>query len=149
MTIASDASMAILTIHHWPDKEAGLQRDAPRNARSESSCLRSIRLRRPWLTDYLPELAALDEAQMPTMSDYERWLGTVQITPVFVPHDCSDGFLVCLLASACSLSRIHTSDPAKFVLLGYQQRRSWVAKSGGGILKRGAGSVPLRGIARP
>jgi hypothetical protein len=33
---------------------------------------------RPWLTDYLPELAALDEAQMPRMSDYERWLGSVQ-----------------------------------------------------------------------
>jgi hypothetical protein len=27
------------------------------------------------------------------MSDYERWLGPVQITPVPVPHDCSDGFL--------------------------------------------------------
>src|SRR5919206_588627 len=49
--------------------------------------------RRPWLTDYLPGLAALDERQMPTMSDYERWLGSVQITPVLVPHDCSDGFL--------------------------------------------------------
>src|SRR5262249_14762648 len=48
---------------------------------------------RPWLTDYLPELAALDEAQMPAMSDYERWLGPVQVTPVPVPHDCSDGFL--------------------------------------------------------
>jgi hypothetical protein len=48
---------------------------------------------RPWLTDYLPELAALDEAQMPSMSDYERWLGPVRITPVPVPHDCSDGFL--------------------------------------------------------
>jgi hypothetical protein len=48
---------------------------------------------RPWLTDYLPELVALDEAQMPTMADYERWLGSIQITPVLVPHDCSDGFL--------------------------------------------------------
>ena len=48
---------------------------------------------RPWLTDYLPALAALDEAQMPKMSDYEKWLGPVRITPVPVPHDCSDGFL--------------------------------------------------------
>ena len=43
--------------------------------------------------DYIPELAALDEKQMPVMADYERWLGPVQITPVPVPHDCSDGFL--------------------------------------------------------
>jgi hypothetical protein len=27
------------------------------------------------------------------MTDYERWLGPVRITPVPVPHDCSDGFL--------------------------------------------------------
>jgi hypothetical protein len=30
---------------------------------------------------------------MPAMSDYERWLESVQITPVLVPHNCSDGFL--------------------------------------------------------
>jgi hypothetical protein len=48
---------------------------------------------RPWLTDYLPELAKWDEAQAPTMFDYERWLGPVRIIPVLVPHDCCDGFL--------------------------------------------------------
>jgi hypothetical protein len=37
--------------------------------------------------------SALDEAQAPKMSDYERWLGAVEITPVPVPYDCSDGFL--------------------------------------------------------
>ena len=30
---------------------------------------------------------------MPKMSDYERWLGPVQVAPLPVPHDCSDGFL--------------------------------------------------------
>jgi len=87
-----DASMAILTIHHWPDKEAGL-REMRRVTRRRIILLTFDPSHRPWLTDYLPELAALDEAQMPTLSDYERWLGSVQITPVLVPHDCSDGFL--------------------------------------------------------
>lgn len=87
-----DASMAILTIHHWPDKEAGL-REMRRVTRGRIVLLTFDPSRRPWLTDYLPELAALDEAQMPTMSDYERWLGPVQITPVPVPRDCSDGLL--------------------------------------------------------
>jgi len=50
-------------------------------------------LQRPWLTDYLPELASLDEAQMPKMSDFKQWLGSVEISPVPVSHDCSDGFL--------------------------------------------------------
>jgi SAM-dependent methyltransferase len=87
-----DASMAILTIHHWPDKRAGL-REMRRVTRGRIILLTFDPSHRPWLTDYLPELAALDEAQMPTMSDYEQWLGSVQITPVLVPHDCSDGFL--------------------------------------------------------
>lgn len=87
-----DAAMAILTIHHWPDKAAGL-REMRRVTRGRVVLLTFDPSSRPWLTDYLPELAALDEAQMPAMSDYERWLGPVRITPVPVPHDCSDGFL--------------------------------------------------------
>ncbi len=87
-----DASMAILTIHHWPDKAAGL-REMRRVTRGRIVLLTHDPAHRPWLTDYLPELAALDEKQMPTISDYERWLGFAQITPVMVPHDCSDGFL--------------------------------------------------------
>lgn len=87
-----DAAMAILTIHHWPNKEAGL-REMRRVTRGPIVLLTFDPAHRPWLTDYLPELAALDEAQMPRMSDYEKWLGAVQVTPVPVPHDCSDGFL--------------------------------------------------------
>jgi len=76
-----DASMAILTIHHWADKDAGL-REMRRVTRGRIVLPTFDPSPRPWLTDYLPELAALDEAQMPAMSDYERWLGPVQITPV-------------------------------------------------------------------
>src|SRR4029079_11266833 len=87
-----DASMAILTIHHWPDKAAGL-REMRRVTRGRIVLLTHDPAHRPWLTDYLPELAALDEKQMPTISDYQRWRAFAQITPVWVPHDCSDGFL--------------------------------------------------------
>jgi len=86
-----DASMAILTIHHWPDKEAGL-REMRRVTRGPIVLLTFDPLHRPWLTDYLPQLATLDEAQAPQMSDYGRWLGEVRISPVLVPHDCTDGF---------------------------------------------------------
>ena len=89
---AFDASMAILTVHHWPNKEAGL-REMRRVTRGRIVLLTFDPSQRPWLTDYLPELTSLDEAQMPAMSDYERWLGPVRVTPVLVPHDCSDGFL--------------------------------------------------------
>ncbi|MFN9781359.1 MAG: hypothetical protein ACK55V_15765 [Alphaproteobacteria bacterium] len=48
---------------------------------------------RPWLTDYLPELAVLDDERMPTLVELEQWLGPLQVTPVPIPHDCTDGFL--------------------------------------------------------
>lgn len=89
---AFDASMAILTLHHWPDKAAGL-REMRRVTRGPIVLLTADPSHRPWLTDYLPQLAALDEGQMPRMSDYKRWLGDVRIAPVLVPHDCTDGFL--------------------------------------------------------
>lgn len=89
---AFDAAMAVLTIHHWPDKSAGL-RELRRVTRGPIVLLTFDPASRPWLTDYLPELATLDEANMPALSDYARWLGPVRIAPVPVPHDCSDGFL--------------------------------------------------------
>lgn len=89
---AFDASMAILTVHHWSDKQAGLQ-EMRRVTRGPVVLLTFDPSYRPWLTEYLPELAVLDEARMPAMSDYERWLGPVEVAPVLVPHDCSDGFL--------------------------------------------------------
>jgi hypothetical protein len=30
---------------------------------------------------------------MPAMSDYEAWLGPVDVSPAPIPHDCTDGFL--------------------------------------------------------
>jgi SAM-dependent methyltransferase len=89
---AFDASMALLTVHHWRDKKLGL-REMRRVTRGRIVLLTFDPSQRPWLTDYLPELIALDEAHLPTMSDYQRWLGAVQVTPVLVPHDCTDGFL--------------------------------------------------------
>ena len=90
---AFDASMAILTLHHWADKAKGLA-EMRRVTRGRIVLLTFDAAHRGgWLADYLPELAALDEAQMPPMEDYERWLGTVQILPVPIPHDCTDGFL--------------------------------------------------------
>jgi SAM-dependent methyltransferase len=89
-----DAVMAVLTVHHWADKAAGLA-EMRRVSRggivlltfdpAHSGC---------WLTDYIPELITLDQGQMPAMADYAARLGgAATITPVPVPHDCSDGFL--------------------------------------------------------
>jgi SAM-dependent methyltransferase len=88
-----DASMAILTVHHWSDKAKGLK-EMRRVTRGRVAVLTyDPSFRGFWLADYIPELVDLDEAQMPRMTDYEAWLGPVDICPVPIPHDCSDGFL--------------------------------------------------------
>lgn len=88
-----DAAMAILTIHHWSDQAKGLG-EMRRVTRGPVVLLTfDPAFRGFWLADYLPGLVALDEAQMPRMSDYEAWLGPVTVAPVPIPHDCTDGFL--------------------------------------------------------
>ncbi len=88
-----DASMAILTVHHWADKEKGLK-EMRRVTRGQIVVLTyDPSFRGFWLADYIPELVDLDEAQMPRMTDYGAWLGPVGISPVPIPHDCTDGFL--------------------------------------------------------
>ena len=87
-----DASMAILTVHHWTDKQKGLN-EMRRATRGPTVLLTFDPTFRFWLSDYVPELAALDDEQMPKLTDYEAWLGPVDISTVLVPHDCIDGFL--------------------------------------------------------
>ena len=88
-----DASMAVLTIHHWSDQPKGLS-ELRRVTRGPVVLLTFDPDHRGfWLLDYIPELAALDDTQMPKLKDYERWLGPVEISTVPVPHDCSDGFM--------------------------------------------------------
>lgn len=90
---AFDASMAVLTVHHWTDKEKGLK-EMRRVTRGKIVILTyDPAFREFWLADYIPELTALDDAQMPRMEDFSEWLGSVEISKVPVPHDCTDGFL--------------------------------------------------------
>jgi SAM-dependent methyltransferase len=88
-----DASMAVLTIHHWSDQAQGV-REMRRVTRGRIVFLTfDPSFRGFWLADYFPALVTLDEGQMPQMADYETWLGSVDVSPVPIPHDCSDGFL--------------------------------------------------------
>jgi len=88
-----DAAMGILTIHHWADAAAGL-REMCRVAKDRVVILTyDPQFRGQWQTEYWPEFIDLDERVMPPLSFFEENLGEVHITPVLVPHDCTDGFL--------------------------------------------------------
>ncbi len=88
-----DASMAVLTIHHWKDKPKGVA-EMRRVTRDKIVFLTyDPAFRDFWLADYFPALITLDEGQMPQLQGYEKWLGKTKISVVPIPHDCSDGFL--------------------------------------------------------
>ena len=90
---AFDASMAILTVHHWDDARSGLQ-EMRRVTRDKIVVLTFDPLiSNFWLLDYLPSLASLDSQQMPAMDDFEAAFGPVERIAVPIPHDCIDGML--------------------------------------------------------
>jgi SAM-dependent methyltransferase len=88
-----DAAMASLTVHHWTDKAQGLA-EMRRVSRGPVVLFTfDPAFRSCWLTDYFPEIVTMDDTQMPQMADYENWMGPVSVSPVPIPHDCTDGFL--------------------------------------------------------
>lgn len=97
-TNAVDAAMATLTIHHWTDLGAGL-REMARVARKRIVLLTWLpRVATFWLTeDYFPEITAHDQGIFPSATELtamlERTMGPVRMTPVPIPHDCTDGML--------------------------------------------------------
>ena len=93
---AADAVMALLTVHHWTDLEAGVA-EMRRIARRRIVVLtwdQSV-TRETWLlSEYLPEAAALDDARAIPVDHLAALLGATRIEPVPIPHDCTDGFAV-------------------------------------------------------
>ena len=88
-----DAAMAVLTVHHWSNLEAGLH-EMRRVAKGNLIILTfDPEAHFFWLADYIPEIVELDQPIMPKMSEYGRILGDVKIQNIPVPHDCTDGFL--------------------------------------------------------
>jgi SAM-dependent methyltransferase len=89
------AALAVLTIHHWPDRPRGLAEMA-RVARRRVVALTwdPATTREFWLVDdYFPEIAVIDRPIFPSLADFERAWGVLDVRRVPVPHDCVDGFL--------------------------------------------------------
>jgi SAM-dependent methyltransferase len=90
-----DASLAILTVHHWRDRAAGLL-ELRRVARGRVVILTwdPAAPTEFWLVrDYFPAIRAIDRAIFPALSEFHDAFGSIAIHPVAIPHDCTDGFL--------------------------------------------------------
>jgi SAM-dependent methyltransferase len=92
---AFDAVLALLTVHHWDDVDAGLrelQRVAPRQVvlTWDPTAMTAESF---WLTrDYVPEASGTDSA-FAALPEILAGLGPARVEPVPIRHDCRDGFL--------------------------------------------------------
>jgi SAM-dependent methyltransferase len=88
------AALAVLTVHHWPDKARGLAELARVARRRVVVVTWDPAATGFWLVDdYFPEVLAIDRPIFPSLADFRRALGAVEVRPLLVPHDCTDGFL--------------------------------------------------------
>jgi SAM-dependent methyltransferase len=89
-----DAAMATITIHQWRDLDTGL-REMRRVSRGpvviltfDGSVLSDF-----WLNEYSPEVLAAERRRYPDIDHVVEVLGgAVEVTPIVVPIDCTDGF---------------------------------------------------------
>lgn len=89
-----DAAMGVLTIHHWPDLEAGLaeMRRVSRH-RIVLLTLDADAASDTWLVaDYFPEAGSMDRDVMPSQARIRANLPGAVIEPLPVPRGCLDGF---------------------------------------------------------
>lgn len=89
-----DASMAMVTIHHWPDMAKGLK-ELRRVTRQQVVVMTfdPEQLDHFWNALYFPELIAVEKSRYPTIDFICKHLGgNCSVIPVPIPLDCKDGF---------------------------------------------------------
>lgn len=88
------AGLAVLTVHHWPDRTHGLAELARVARRRLVIVTWDPAASGFWLVeDYFPTIAAIDRHIFPSIDEFRRTLGAIEVRPVLIPHDCTDGFL--------------------------------------------------------
>ncbi|WP_040983688.1 class I SAM-dependent methyltransferase [Oceanobacillus jeddahense] len=89
-----DASMAMVTVHHWPNMRKGLKE--LRRVTREKIVIMTFdpdALDNFWNAHYFPELIEVEKARYPTIDFIIEALdGECEIQPIPVPFDCVDGF---------------------------------------------------------
>ena len=85
--------MAILTVHHWNDLNAGLE-ELRRVARRQVVFTWDPGFERKlWVTtDYVPAIDALETSRFTPLNILVDALGAHTVVPFEIPHDFTDGF---------------------------------------------------------
>ena len=87
------AALAVLSVHHWSDRQAGLRELLRVSRRKIVLFTWDPQSEGFWLADYFPQLLEKDRQRFPTLATLQAVLGRIEAVPVLIPHDCSDGFM--------------------------------------------------------
>ena len=87
------AALAVLSVHHWSDWQAGLRELLRVSRRKIVLFTWDPQSEGFWLADYFPQLLEKDRQRFPTLAALGAVLGEIEAVPVPIPHDCSDGFM--------------------------------------------------------
>ena len=87
------AALAVLSVHHWSDWQAGLRELLRVSRRKVVLFTWDPQSEGFWLADYFPQLLEKDRQRFPTLTALRTVLGKIEAVPVPIPHDCSDGFM--------------------------------------------------------
>lgn len=92
-----DAAMAIITIQHWSDVEAGLA-EMMRVVRQRVVVLTfdPAPIEALWLSDYFPGALEYHTAAMPPIDELTAMLPSPSVEPVPIPSGCADGFFLAI-----------------------------------------------------
>jgi SAM-dependent methyltransferase len=87
------SALAVLTIQHWSDWRAGLREMVRVSRRRVVLFTWDPQSESSWLADYFPHLIDADRSRFPSLTALQAILGAIDIAPVRIPHDCTDGFM--------------------------------------------------------
>ncbi|MFT3866391.1 MAG: class I SAM-dependent methyltransferase [Solirubrobacterales bacterium] len=89
-----EAALAVFTVHHWPDLEAGLAEMRRVTGgpvvimTADPEALADL-----WLAEYAPEFHATERRRYPSLERIAEGLGgRFAVRPLAIPLDCRDGF---------------------------------------------------------
>jgi SAM-dependent methyltransferase len=122
-----DASLAVFTVHHWADREAGLRELRRVSGRQVVLFAEPSLVHRFWAVDYFEETKTLPSEQNAPTEDLLRELLPVrEVRTVLVPRDCVDGFGAAFWAR-----------PEAYLEPAVQAGTSWLALLPAAVLARG------------
>jgi SAM-dependent methyltransferase len=128
---AFDAALAVLTVHHWRDRAAGLQEMKRMAPRQVIFLFEPAMTDRFWAMDYFPEAIELpSEADAPGIDAISRHLDLREVRVVPVPRDCTDGF-----------GAAYWARPERYLEPEVQAGMSWLAQLPDEVRARGTAAL--------